>query len=95
MVSADCQRKSIRSKLLSCELVVAPTSERFHEHVRRTEHYAKIHKAADMFMVNLCPKPNVDYIKETPETSVMDVDRSEATMSSKKSSRLTNTVQPN
>ncbi|CAG8663262.1 8384_t:CDS:1, partial [Paraglomus brasilianum] len=62
------------------ELVVAPTLEHFRDHVRRAKHYAKVHKTNNMFIVNLCPKPSVDYFEEM--TSV------------RRSSRLANKVQP-
>ncbi|KAF8963995.1 hypothetical protein BGZ46_000855 [Entomortierella lignicola] len=71
------------------EFVVAPTLERFRDHVRRTEHYAKVHMTDDMLMINLCPKPNVNYFEETP-----DMGYSEETTSARRSSTLTNMVQP-
>ncbi|KAF9202186.1 hypothetical protein BGZ49_007627 [Haplosporangium sp. Z 27] len=71
------------------EFVVAPTLERFRDHVRRTEHYAKVHMTDDMLMVNLCPKPNVNYFEETP-----DMGYSEETTSARRSSILTNMIQP-
>ncbi|KAF9152552.1 hypothetical protein BGX20_005131 [Mortierella sp. AD010] len=77
------------------ELVVAPTLERFREHVRHAAHYAKVHRIDDMFMVNLCPKLNVDYFSETPETPEMNVDYSEGTMSTRRSSRFVGQARPN
>ncbi|KAF9350652.1 hypothetical protein BGX26_011211 [Mortierella sp. AD094] len=83
------------------ELVVAPTLERFRYHVKRAEHYVNVRNTENMFVVNLCPKPDVDYFEETPEMPElpempempeMNVDYSEETTSVKKFSRLANKV---
>ncbi|KAF9175972.1 ATP-dependent RNA helicase, partial [Mortierella sp. AD011] len=84
---------------LSCgyELVVTPALECFREHTRHVAHYVKVHKTDDMFMVNLCPKPNVDYFSETsemPETPELNVDYSEGATSTRRSSRFVGQARP-
>ncbi|KAF9197886.1 ATP-dependent RNA helicase [Haplosporangium sp. Z 27] len=70
------------------ELVVAPTLSCFREHVTRAQYYAAVHNTDNMFVVNLYPKPNVEYFQETPDKSAGSSEDSGATTSMRKSSRL-------
>ncbi|KAF8966857.1 hypothetical protein BGZ46_000280 [Entomortierella lignicola] len=75
------------------ELVVASTLSCFREHVTRAQHYAGVHHTDNMLVVNLCPKPEVEYFEKTPDKSVVNLEGSEAA-TSKMSSRLANKNHP-
>lgn len=97
----DILIRNCNSPSYGYELVVAPSLRQFREHVSRAGHYAEIHETDNMFVVNLCPKPHVDYFDETLptpemlETPEMNMDQFEEMTSVRRSSRLADRIQSN